>query len=1224
MNKIAPNIIDNSQGRELVRVIKDQLKKSKEAKFAIGYFFLSGFNLVKDDFPENTERRPFLKLVMGNETTYPTKEELVTGYNLRELLKQKMIEDLQKSELTEEQINQLKELKDFIAQNIIDVKLFEKSRLHAKLYLFLTKPEEAYGSPGLAVVGSSNFTAEGLTKNKELNVLLTSREEVLYLNEWFDKLWEESSEFREDLLKVIDLSGVLPDSPYPKIGQLIDSQTLFKYLIYRWFEGRVLNLLKRDILMEFQLVGVVNATNIMNFYNGVILADSVGLGKSFMAGAIIEEFLNKKHPTWVRENKEPSVLLILPPSIIPQWEELLTSGYYFLKENKKIKKNTKSADNHKIYEIYDEQGENLIGKVGFLSVGIFQNMKETELKRLAEEYDLYVIDEAHKYRNKNTNRWKHVRKLQKKEDGFPNKFLLLTATPLNNSIEDIFNLIRLFTDDTFASFRIKGIPITELIKRYRDLKKELQKKDDDNIKKELKKVATEIKQKILDEIMVLRTRKYIMEQFKDLKINGKPLIFKEPKPYSLDYSPFYTENYRKLIKTIGENLERIVFEYTKLYGTRYVVFEEETIDEEEEKKHYVEVADLFKLLLGKRLESGIYSFETTLKRIYEKEKIFYTLFKSQMDSILTQEQLRELIKESVEKAKIDKELEEIQEEYNIEEENQETWFDRVVRILLEYAEDMKEEGKDHTEIELLRLGLRKVLDNLENDLKAMDNIFLELDRLTETENGEYKALGKIPKQQEDIVDLPIYSYSNDPKLESLKQILGNPSFKSEALKDVPSLNGKKILIFTQYKDTAYYLYHNLLHWVENETDLHMWLKDPQRDRIEIGLVTGDTDTSTKVNYLKRFAPQANSGFEEVRKFGEIEILISTDALSEGVNLQDADAVVNYDLPWNPMIIVQRVGRVNRIGNEKDVHVVNYIPSDEVEVIVGVLRKLKEKIKDITLIVGKDVKILTPEEEISIETFGEKIKDISKLSVTDLEQYGISEDFKQFIPEGIPPEQLDEYKLLNIVQYELGYSVEDFEDVRNMEDGPYYSFIDGEDKVISIYEFYRGKYKIMKKIMSISKNGEIKYETPLVFLNLIKKRQKSPQKIEAAIENLRKMKEETERMVEELKEKYQQEQKGFLYNLYNALLVERAKASDIKREFKVVMTALQTIPYYLYSREVKPLLTEKGLIEINKNNVIIKDFKGTIETLYQFFREKGLADIESLKTRVKHIGWYYEI
>lgn len=84
-DKIAPNIIDNSPGRELIKVLKDQLRKSKEAKFAIGYFFLSGFSLVKEDFPENYQNFPFLKIVMGNETTYHTKEELVAGYNLREI-----------------------------------------------------------------------------------------------------------------------------------------------------------------------------------------------------------------------------------------------------------------------------------------------------------------------------------------------------------------------------------------------------------------------------------------------------------------------------------------------------------------------------------------------------------------------------------------------------------------------------------------------------------------------------------------------------------------------------------------------------------------------------------------------------------------------------------------------------------------------------------------------------------------------------------------------------------------------------------------------------------------------------------------------------------------------------------------------------------------------------------------------------------------------------------
>lgn len=1246
MNNEAPaqNIIDNSPDRELVRVLKDRLGKTKEAKFAIGYFFLSGFSLVENDFPDNYDNSPFLKIVMGNETTYPTKEELVTGYNLRELFKQRMIEDLQKRKLTEEDIQQLRTLKGFIANNTIDVKLYEKSRLHAKLYLFLTNPEEKYGSPGLAVVGSSNFTAEGLTKNKELNVLLTSREEVLYLNQWFDNLWDDAVEFREDLLRVIDFSGVLPESPYPQIGELIDPQTLFKYLVYRWFEGRVLNLLKRDILMEFQLVGVVNAVNIGNFYNGVILADSVGLGKSFMASAVIEEFLYGKHPTWIVNNeKDPAVLLILPPSIISQWEELLIGRMdekiknefyekkkikplsdYFLKNN--FKRLIKGQENDKIYEIYDDKGEKIIGKISFLSLGIFQNMKEGEIRRLAEEYDLFVIDEAHKYRNKNTNRWKNTRILQKKSDNFPNRFMLLTATPLSNSINDIFNIIRLFVDDTFAPFRIKGIPITDFIKRYRDLKKELEKRDDDKIRKDLRKIATEIKQKVLDEIMVLRTRKYIMEQFKDLKVNGKPLIFKEPKPYSLDYSPFYTKEYQNLIDLIGRKLDSILFEYTKLYGTRFVVFEEEGVDEEEEKRHYIEIADLFKLLLGKRLESGIYPFETTLRRIYEKEKIFYGIFKMQMNGILSEDSLRDAIKDAVEKAKIKKELEEVLEEYTVEEEDEETWFDRVVRILLEYAEDLREEGKQYSEIELLKLGLEKVLDNLEKDLRIIDEILRELDKLKRKSHGKDMTFGTIPKKKEDIIELQIFCYHNDPKLEALKQIIGVPSVKSDELRDIDSLNRKKIIIFTQYRDTAYYLYHNLLDWVDKEVNLHTWLKDTKSGRVKIGLVTGDTETSTKINYIKRFAPKANSGYEETNRLGELEILVSTDALSEGVNLQDADAVIDYDLPWNPMIIVQRVGRVNRIGNEKDVFVINFIPSTEIEIIVGILTKLKEKIQDITLVVGKETRILSPEEEISVETFGEKIRDISQLSMTDLEQYGISEDFKQFIPEGVPQEQLDEYKLLNIIQYDLEYTYDDFREVIDMVDGPYYSYLQSDvGKILSIYEFYRGKYKIMKKIMSLDPpNNALSYETPLAFLDLIKKRRREPEKIETAIECLKTLEDNTNEIVEELKEGYQQEQRGFLYNLYNALLVEREKAEGIEDKFKIVMNALQTIPYYLYTRDIKPLLTQKNLIEMNKDIVIIKDFKGIVEALFEFFRERGLTDIDSLKVRVNHLGWYYEV
>jgi len=1251
----ALNIIDNSPNKKLVEVLKDKLSKSKEVKFAIGYFFLSGFSLVENDFPQKCDKKPFLKIVMGNETTYPTKEELVAGYKLREIFKQRMIEDLQGITINDEVISRLKFLKDFIADNIIDVKLYDKSKMHAKLYLFLTNPDEKYGSPGLAIVGSSNFTAEGLAENKELNVLLTSREEVLYLNKWFDELWNEAEEFREDLLKVIEYSGILsPESPYPKIGKLIDPKTLFKYLVYNWFEGRVLNLLKKDILMEFQLVGVVNAVNIINFYNGVILADSVGLGKSFMASAVIEEFLTGKHPTWIANNEKiPGVLLILPPSIIPQWEELLigridekvknellkgekiklVSDYFFQTNFKKLV----IENDIKTYEVYDETEEKLLGKISFLSLGIFQNYEiddkniyiDPRIEKLREEYDLFVIDEAHKYRNKNTNRGRAVRYLQKKSDNFPNKFILLTATPLHNSIIDIFNLLGLFNDeDTFEPFQLKkGVNVKDRFNEYINLKRVLKEKDDDEIRKRLKEVATKIKEEILNEIMVLRTRKYIMEQFKDIKVNGKPLVFKEPQTYGVDYSIFYTNEYRNLIKLISQRLNEILFEYTKLYGTRFVVFEEEGIEKGEEKLRYIEIADLFKLLLGKRLESSIYPFETTLRRIYEKEKKFYEILTAKFNDIVSEEILRDVIEEAVKAANIKKDLEIISDEFSLEEESQETWFDRVKNILFKYAADLKEPGIQYLEIDLLKLGLKKVIDNLEKDLKTINEILQTLDNLKEKENGEIKNLGKIPKKEEDITDLSIFCYRNDPKLETLKQLLGTPDRKSEKLKEIPSLNRKKIIIFTQYMDTAYYLYHNISEWIKNEIDLHRWLMDTNFKKIKIGLVTGETDTPTKINFIKRFAPNANNGYEEVSRFGELEILVSTDALSEGVNLQDADAVINYDLPWNPMIIVQRVGRVNRIGNEKDVVVINFIPSNEIETLVGILKTLQEKIKDITLVIGKETAILTPEEEISVETFGEKIKNISKLSITDLEEYGISEDFKQFIPEGIPQEQLDEYKLLNIIQYELEYTPEDFQEVINMEDEPYYSYLQFEpEKIISIYEFYRGKYKIMKKIMSINpQNGELNYETPIVFLDLIKKSPKAPIKIDKAIENLKKLKEKTEEIVEELKEKYKQEQKGFLYHLYNALLPIRENLDEnIRNKFNRVMIVLQLIHYYRYTSDIKSLLTQKGLIEINKDSISIKDYRETIETLFNFFKEKGKVDIESLEVRVKHLGWYYEV
>lgn len=1205
MIDFGPSIMDNTENREVVRLIKDQLKNCDEAKFAIGYFFITGFSLIEDDFPAEFKKKPFLKIVMGDETTKQTGEEIKEGYELRDLFMDKMIGELEGEKITEEQIRNITLLRKLIAEEVIEIKLFDKSKLHAKLYLFLTNPTSEYQSPGLALVGSSNFTKQGLTKNKELNVALTSREDVLYLNKWFDDLWEEATDFSQDMLKIIDYSGVTEKDHKPtgltgkdhkpRIGQRIDPELLFKYLVYHWFDGRVKNILKKDVLMEFQLIGVMNAINSLNTYNGVILADSVGLGKSFLAGAVIEEYINGKHPTWKPENKKPSALLILPPSLINQWEDLLINQEYFFQGQEK-RLITSNNELTSAYEIIENE---TLGKIGFMSLGKFQNLKKESLKSIADEYDIYVIDEAHKYRNSNTKRWKNTRKLQRKTTGEKNKFLLLTATPINNSIRDVYNLIRLFMDDTLMQFRLKGVEVDELINQYTRLKKEIETDPDPHKKKELKKIANKIKKEILDEIMVLRTRKYILEQSKDLQINGKPLIFKDPQPFSLEYSAFYKKEYLEFIELLKETLPELNFEHTKLYGSRYILFEDDEIGGKEPEMKLIEIADLLKLLLGKRLESGIYPFETTLRRIYEKEKIFYELFKNKKTWDRTT--FKRVLEAAIEKAHIKKDLDEIMDEYGLEEV---TRFDRIIDIIKDYAK---------SETNPLKSGIEIILDLMEKDLRTMDKIFNSIDNLKEIERSEFKTLGKIPLQEEDIIEMPIFTYKDDPKLRALKSIIGNPEFKSTKI-NVPSLKGKKIVIFTQYKDTAYYIYNNLLYWIKNEIDLQPWLKDG--NRLKIGLVTGETETSTKINYIKRFSPSSNNGWNEVKKSGDIEILITTDALSEGINLQDADAVVNYDLPWNPMIIVQRVGRVNRIGNEKDITVVNYMPSGEIEVLVGILNKLNEKIEDITLVVGKDVRILSPEEKINIETFGEKIKDLSKIPMEKLEEYGLSTEIKGFMPDKISSEQLEDYKLLNKIQYELGYTPEDFSEVEKM-DGNYYTYIENDGGLTAIYEYYKGPYKLRKQILTL-KDGKIKESSPFKLLELIKSKGANPYKIDKAIEGLEKFKRNANKVIEHLKRE-NTEQRGFLRDLCNALYTEE-EASDMEK-FSCVYNTIAMLPYKSYSGKIKSYLIDEGLIRVETNKIEINDINEVVNSLYDYLTDKEVLVGPSVIVESKIRGWY---
>jgi len=896
----------------------------------------------------------------------------------------------------------------------------------------------------------------------------------------------------------------------------------------------------------------------------------------------------------------------------------ISSGFF--KDRKILLRRGEKPNNKKIY-IFDAS-ENLLGVLHLLSSGLLQIYSERRIDFMRNQYDLILIDEAHKFRNDLSQRWKKLRKLNTNSQGEPNKVILLTATPINNSVHDLYNLIRLFTDDAFGTFRMAGRGnISALFSSYAKLFEELKVDDDKKKADELKRKAAEIQKTVIDEVVLLRTRKYIKQNFPEIEIAGEKIRFTDPKPTPLDYSDFASNEVKNLYTKIAEILPLLEFEHTKMYGIQLIAIPEQSFEKDKDKsKRYVRLADIFRLVLGKRLESGIFAFEITLKKIYQKEYSFYTSFIIGLDKIQTEERLKEHLEKCLKVIQIQPgkiETFELEEEEDLEIEES-LWFEKVKKTIYGYDEDLKK-------------GLNVVCKHLKNDLQNMELI---LDLL---EENKQKKLSKDITETLETTEIEnnIFTYKSDPKLDALKNILGKPNKLSKSIENVPSLFGQKVIIFTQYKDTAHYIFYHLKKWVLEDSEMYPILtestKTNHKERFKIALVTGYTDSLTRVNIKKRFAPHANKGEEEVDRFGELQILVTTDAFSEGVNLQDANAVINFDLPWNPMVIVQRVGRVNRIGNEKDVIVINFIPSLEVATLVSVLKRLQEKIKDITLLIGKESKILEEGETVDEKTFGQKIKSLAEKSMTELEDSALPQELKENREkERI---QTDEFKLLQEIQFKRGYKPSDFEVVKDWikDETPRYSFVSGSQKIYSIYELKRGsdenQKSIERKILtaSIENPEDIHEESPLVLLKLLDESPTKPKNLFQIAEILLNMQTKNLKRKQEVQSESVAIQTGFLEKLSGRLKQEYLnKWKNIPEQlekFQKVFNKLKAVSPQKYSSEIKPLLLKANLMEEAKNSIELINPDKALEILDEYFQEKGITDLD-YSVETKYYGWFY--
>ncbi len=969
-----PPLVDNTD-RTLEDIYKKIIPQIEEARIATGYFYVSGFDLYREDLeqladPEELGHAP-LRILMGRQTDRGTADEISEGQSLKQELKADIQENI--SELNNAQIGRLDRLRDFIAENKVNVRVRnpERGYFHAKGASFRAPlEEEGWDGDGdtdnracATVVGSSNFTASGHRNNIELNLTSQDRREAEAFEEWYDNQWANAEDFSEKIIRIIENSTeyqewkeqqeeeIEDEESDEELGTYIEPFELYKLLAYDELNGNVT--IRDSPLYYFQTLGYESAKEKLSQFNGCIISDSVGLGKSFIGGELLLDY---------RQRGE-RCLLIVPANLTDQWEDLLEDDT-------------------------DEDGNPYFGlevdgtHLDVMSISKFQNLTFDEVQHLNEAFDVLLIDEAHRFRNygrwraktdhdddyQGTRRHANLRQLRGKT------MIMLTATPINNSATDLKNLISLFTSpeeirnktsldfDAFDEY----IDLSQTRKEIAAGKKRVSGEEQRKLTEQLQRHSKEISA-ILNEVMVLRTRKHVKDQVQedeDFKMSFKP-----PKLYKQQYSlpPAYQPVYRMLPDVMDAlHLPHITVKNPKAGST---------------------LKALYKLNLLKRLESSTYAFIQSIETLHKSERQLLGL----LDGLPEDEKIDMLrtIQDGDESKTIGDFVEGKDAAEDLEQTLEEFGFDTTaVR-----AED-GEEGGDTDELAdatigevkmyiredltLLAYFLSQFIGDVARDAGNVNDHSVSTRQWLQDHNA-----GVLPDVPEDEINPILYPQSDlsnvdaatrnfydavfslrdfrDPKIDRLADVLGG-------------YDDEKVLIFTQYRATADYVYRSLL----NNSDA------PLTDANSAVVKGGDEN---KQDVIQRFAPEASGYQQTLAETGESELqyVVATDTLSEGVNLQDVSVQVSYDLPWNPMRIVQRVGRIDRIGSTAEKHVHNFYPDGDIEAAIKLLKRLQAKINDIALIVGKENNILDPNEDKVLNQAGvETDKTIGELQVDEIE------------------------------------------------------------------------------------------------------------------------------------------------------------------------------------------------------------------------------------------------
>jgi len=868
-----PYVIDNDQYK-MADVLKSLLEKYQRRSLdvATAYFNVGGFQLLH----EGLRQLSSFRLLLGAEPT--TGEELGLRPQ-RESLGRLLTRDLEQSPFDEKTLRAVEDLIAFLRRNTVAVRLFEHGFLHAKCYLFYAdKPEGAHAferfKPVAGIVGSSNFTRPGLTTNRELNlvhkVLLDPEEgfdneaqravswlaepsdagwqsqrqadladvnprqsqllksevgarAIIDLERWYDRQWQASRDFKEDLIRILDESkfGTKEYSPFE----------VYMKALYEYFRDEIAveapaSTRSAVDLAEFQEDAVKKARRILMRYDGVMVADSVGLGKTWIGKKLLEDFAY---------HMRQKTLVVCPASLRQMWQAELRDAAIAA-------------------QIVSQEE---LGRDSF------------EPSRYAD-VDVILIDESHNFRNPNAGRYENMEWIVtgnggRGREGARKKVILLTATPINNDLLDLYNQLRFITQNDKTFFSACGIG--DLHRYFLRARRE---SHDGK--------GTACLFNLLEEVVIRRTRPLIRRAYPDATIRGKKIHFPDRrlKTVNYDLEATYAGIYDEVVSGIDKlNLAP--------YNLESYVKEGIEVDEMERGRETALVG-IFKSRYLKRFESSIEAFRISISRALAFQKTFesYILDGRVLRSDDFQKAMRFLARE--------------------DEEDDAT--PRSLADELDTNDEARSALEGMAEIDPARYDLRKLHQAVQSDVDTLTALWQKV-----------KQIGP----------------ERDAKLDTLKKLLAG------------ELRDRKVLVFTYYKDTARYLYRELGDQKNERARAFM----AQLGDVTIRRMDGGADAKERQRIVEEFAPRTNNRADIVGTEREIDILISTDVLSEGQNLQDCGTLVNFDLHWNPTRMVQRAGRVDRIGSDFDVlWLYNMFPDAGLERLLRLVQRLSQRISDI--------------------------------------------------------------------------------------------------------------------------------------------------------------------------------------------------------------------------------------------------------------------------------------